>query len=51
MVTYLRGNCVRKILTLKNATELRNLGTSSHNVKWKLENQVEKAERGGGELE
>jgi hypothetical protein len=38
------GTAIRKILILKNATELRKLGTSSHNVKCKLENQVEKAE-------
>jgi hypothetical protein len=45
------GTAIRKILTLKNAIQLRKLGTSSHNVKCKLENQVEKAERGGGGLE
>jgi len=44
MDTYLRI-AIRKILTLKNATEMRKLGTSSNNVKCKLENQVEKAER------
>jgi hypothetical protein len=44
MVTYLQGNCNQED-TLKNATEMRKLGTSSHNVKGKLENQVKKAER------
>ena len=39
------GTAIRKIFTLKNVAELRKLGTSSHNVKCKLENQVKKAER------
>lgn len=46
-----KETAIRKILTLKNATELRKLGTSSHSVKSKLKNLVEKAERGGGGLE
>ena len=33
------------ILTVKNTTELRKLGTSTYSVKCKWENQAKKAER------
>jgi hypothetical protein len=37
MTTYQRENSLRKILTVKNATEQRNLGTFAYNIKceWK----------------
>jgi hypothetical protein len=42
----------RKICTVKNATEQRNLGTLAYKIKCKWENQVKKAElRLAGEQE
>lgn len=43
---------IRTIMTVKNATEQRNLGSLAHHIKYKYENQANKAERTlGGQQE
>jgi hypothetical protein len=53
MATYQWRKNTQQILTVKKATEHRNLGTLIYNIKCKCENQVKKEElglEGEGEL-
>jgi hypothetical protein len=53
MATYERRKSTQQILTVKKATEHRNLGTLIYNIQCKWENQVKKEElrlQGEGEL-